>query len=344
MSPHPGTIASLDWRSLVLETLRRRKAEKLTQKEHAALAGVSIPTMAAFERGETTLSLAKAFDILRAVGLLTEPNKEGAQGAFVHEAFARWRALTAPLPEDSPGRFPFGWYRIDYALEGDLKEVELHLFEGMLRKAVVRHTGWPMFLFPARPELEPREVDGVIECWLKPEDAGIERPFGDAAHCDFWRAAPTGRAFSIRGYQEDGQDTFPPRTIFDNTLPIWRLGEALLHAEALAEQLADDKDKMNVRLRVLYTGLSGRVLRAWANPMTDLFMEGGGARGDEAMLEAVVPVKEIKSHLATYLHPVIASLFERFGVTGLSIDRVEAEVEKMKANRFGSLRSAPPPR
>jgi transcriptional regulator with XRE-family HTH domain len=345
MSPNPGTIALLDWRALVSETLRRRKAEKLTQKEHAALAGVSIPTMAAFERGETTLSLAKAFDILRVIGLLAEPNKEGAQGAFVQGAFARWRALTVPLPDDSPGKFPFGWYRIDYALEGDLKEVELHHFEDILRSAVIRHTGWPLFLFPGRPELQPQEIDGVIECWLKPEDAGgTDRAFGDAAHCDFWRAAPTGRAFTMRGYQEDVQDTFPPRTIFDTTLPTWRLGEALLHAEALAEQLAEDKDKVNVRLRVLYTGLSGRVLRAWANPMADLFMEGGGARSDEAMLETVVPVKDIKSKLATYLHPLIASLFERFGVTGLSIDRVEAEVDKMRANRFGSLRSARPPR
>lgn len=39
-------------------------------------------------------------------------------------------------------------------------------------------------------------------------------------------AAPTGRAFIMRGYLEDGQDTFPPWTIFDTTLPIWRLGEA----------------------------------------------------------------------------------------------------------------------
>jgi hypothetical protein len=78
--------------------------------------------------------------------------------------------------------------------------------------------------------------------------------------------------------------------------------------------------------------------------MTDIFMEGGAARSDEAMLETVVPAKEIPFNLATYLHPLIASLFERFGVTGLSVDRVEAELEKMKANRFGSLRSAPPPR
>jgi transcriptional regulator with XRE-family HTH domain len=344
MSSNPRGIIPLNWPDLIAEAIGRRKAEKMTQREHAALASVSIPTIVAFDRGERTLSLAKAFDILRVVGLVEEPNQEGAQEAFVQEAFARWRELTAPLPENSPGRFPHGWYRIDYALEGDLKNIELYQFRELLKASVVRHTGWPLFLFLTRPEFAPYEIDGVVECWLKPEDAGANRPLGDAAHCDFWRAAPTGRAFAIRGYQEDGQETFPPRTIFDTTLPTWRLGEALLHAEALAGELAGDKDKTNVRLRVLYTGLSGRVLRAWAAPMSDLMFEGGAARSDEAMLEAVVPVREIKSNLAKYLHPLIASLFERFGVTGISSDRVEAELEKMKSNQFGSVRSAPPPR
>lgn len=338
MPSNPRGIIPLNWPELVAEAIRRRKEEKLTQKEHAALASVSIPTIVSFDRGEPTLSLGKAFDILRVVGLVEEPSQEGAQGAFVQEAFARWRELTNALSKDSPGRFPDGWFRIDYALEGDLKPVELHHFEDMLRKAQRRNTGWPLFLFLTRPEVVPREVDGVIECWLKPADAGVDRPFGDAAHCDFWRAAPTGRAVIMRGYQEDVQDTFAPRTIFDTTLPTWRLGEALLHAEALAGQLAEDKNKVNVRLRVLYTGLSGRVLRAWASPMTDLFMEGGAARSDEAMLETVVPVKEIQSNLATYLHPLIASLFERFGVTGLSVERVEAELEKLRGNR-ASIRS-----
>lgn len=344
MSSHSRGVIPLNWPDLVAEATRRRKAEKLTQKEHAALASVSIPTIVAFDRGERTLSLAKAFDILRVVGLVEEPSNEGAQEAFVQEAFTRWRELTAPLPDNSPGRFPDGWYRIDYALEGDLKTLELHKFEDVLRDAVVRHTGWPMFLFPGRQELEPHQIDGVIECWLKPEDAGIDRPFSDPAHCDFWRAAPTGRAVIMRGYQEDGQDTFSPRTIFDTTLPTWRLGEALLHAEAVADRLAEDPAAVNVRLRVLYTGLSGRLLRAWANPMADLFVDGSAARSDEAMLEALIPVKDIQSNLAAHLHPLIASLFERFGVTGLSIERVEAELEKLRGNRFGSLRSGPPPK
>jgi transcriptional regulator with XRE-family HTH domain len=306
----------------------------------AALASVSVPTIVSFDRGEETLTLAKAFDILRVVGLLDEADrKEGVQGAFVQDAVARWRELTKDLPKDSPGRFPDGWYRIDYALQGNLIDYELHEFKELLRKSVVPHTGWPLFLFLTRPELQPYEQDGVIECWLKPDDAGVDRPFTDAAHCDFWRAAPTERAFIIRGYQEDTQDTFLPHTIFDTTLPIWRLGEAVLHAKNLADQLAEDQQKVIVRLRALYTGLSGRMLRAWASPLADLMVEGGAARSDEAMLEASIPANEIENNLAHYLHPLIGSLYERFGVTGLSVDRVAAEVEKMQKNRFSSVRS-----
>ncbi|HEY5306082.1 MAG TPA: helix-turn-helix transcriptional regulator [Pseudolabrys sp.] len=340
MPTHPQGLDALNWQALVAEAIRRRKAEKMTQREHAALASVSIPTIVGFDRGEQTLTLAKAFDILRVVGLLNEPGeKGGSQEAFVQEAFARWRELTAKLPENSPGRALDGWYRIDYALEGDIKEIELHQFPATLEQAVVHHTGWPLFLFLTRHELQPKEVDGVIECWLKPEDAGVNRPLGDSAHCDFWRAAPTGRTFIIRGYQEDVQETFSPRTVFDTTLPTWRLGEAFLHAERLANLIAVDPKKVNVRLRAFYTGLNGRVLRSWANPLADLTIEGGASRSDEAVLEAVVPVSDIKDDLAKHLHPMIASLFERFGITGLSIARVEAELDRMKQNNFHSVRN-----
>jgi transcriptional regulator with XRE-family HTH domain len=330
MSENLRGVTPLNWTALVAEAIRRRKAEELTQREHAALASVSIPTIVAFDRGEKTLSLAKAFDILRVVGLIEEPAAEGAQEAFVRDAFSRWRDLTAKLPANSPGRFPDGWYRLDYALEGDLKKIELHQFPAVLRQAEVQYTGWPLFLIMDRPELAPKEVDGVIECWLKPAEAGGDRLFADAAHCDFWRADPNGRLFLIRGYQEDSQDTFPPRTIFDTTLPIWRLGECVLHAQRLAAKIATQPSKTRVRLRALYTGLTGRVLKAWASPLSNLMFEGSPARSDEAMLEIVIPVDEIDTKFAEHLHPMIASLFERFGIAGLSVDRVATELDRMK--------------
>lgn len=321
---------------LVNEALRRRKAEGLTQREHAALAGVSVPTIAGFDRGETTLTLAKAFDILRVVGLVHEPADSGAQEGFVRAAFARWQDLTKDLEKDSPARFPNGWYRIDYCLEGDLREVPLTRFESILQQAVTRYTGWPPFWWPEREEIAPREVDGTIECWLKPEGKAQLRFVSDPAHCDFWRAAPTGRLFLIRGYQEDGEETFPPGTVFDTTLPIWRMGEVLLHAESLAKLLRKGDSPITVCFRALYSGLSGRVLRAWANPLSDLLIEGGAARSDEAVLEAELPAEGIKERLAEHVHPLVSSLYERFGVTGLSASRVKGEVDRLLRSRSGS--------
>lgn len=334
MSQNSRRITPLDWRALVAEALRRRKAEKLTQRQHAALASVSIPTIVAFDRGERTLSLAKAFDILRVVGLVEEPAEDGAQEAFAQEAFARWRTLTEKLPEGSPARFPHGWYRFDYALEGDLKDIELHRFEDVLTKAVTRHTGWPVWWVPTRKEIAPYEIDGSIECWLAPADDKTDRAHQDAAHCDFWRAAPTGRMFLIRGYQEDGQETFAPGKIFDTGLPIWRMGEALLHAARLASLMKrDESSAITVKFRALYSGLTGRILKAWANPLADLLVEGSAARSDEAMLESVIPAADIEKNLATYIFPLVSSLYERFGVTGLSISRVQAEVELLQKSR-----------
>jgi transcriptional regulator with XRE-family HTH domain len=332
MSQNSRRVASLNWLALVEEAIRRRKAEKLTQRQHAALASVSIPTIVAFDRGERTLSLAKAFDILRVVGLLEEASEEGVQETFVQQAFARWQELTKSLPQDSPGRFPYGWYRIDYELEGDLKDIELSELRDVLKKAEIRRTGWPMFWTPNRAEIAPKEIEGVLECWLPPGDSGIDRPFYDAASCDFWRAASTGRMLLIRGYQEDAQVTFPPGTIFDPGLPIWRLSEGLTHAARLAELLKKEKDStITVHFRAYYSGLSGRVLKVWANPLIDLLVEGSAARSDEAILQTIVPAAGIEKNLAENIYPLITSLYERFGVAGgLSFNRVRMEVERFQ--------------
>lgn len=331
--PQTSSIAPLSWPRLVEEALRRRKAEGLTQKDHAALAGVSHPTMAAFERGETTLTLAKAMDILRVVGLVDEPSPEDAQSRFVREAFERWQALVAPLAQDAPARFPNGWYRIDYWLEGDLRTPDLAAFEGLLEQAVVRGIGWPSFWIPPPLDAHSHEVDGMIEYWRAPPRASGGYSFDMPDFYDFWRAATTGRLVLMRGYVEDGQNTFPAGAIFDTTLPIWRMGEVLLHAERLASLLKKTAESaVTVHFRALYTGLSGRVLRSWANPLSDLVIQGHAARGDEAELQAEIPAADIEGRLAEHLLPLTASLYERFGVAGLSLDRVKAEVERLKAS------------
>jgi transcriptional regulator with XRE-family HTH domain len=325
---------TLNWQRLVIEAIARRKLERLTQREHAALAGVSVPTIAAFDRGETTVSLAKAFDILRVVGLLDEPEEGGAQERFLRESFERWRSLTADLPAANPARFPDGFYRVDYCLEGELKQFTLGQFEQVLRQAVNRYAGWPVFITMTREELAPREIDGAIEAWLRPDDL-VDRSSSDPAHCDYWRAVPTGRFFLIRGYQEDSQETFPPRSILDTTLPIWRLGEVLLHAERTAALMAKGAPTdITVHLRVLYSGLLGRQLRNWANPLSGMTLVGRPARSDEVLLDAEVPAEGIKERLAEHLLPLVSLLYERFDVGGLSIEQVRAEVSGLLRGKF----------
>jgi transcriptional regulator with XRE-family HTH domain len=321
---------TVNWTALVAEAIRRRKAEGLTQKALAALAGVSAPTLIDFERGETTLSLGKAFDILRVLGLLAEPSGMDARENFVREAYARWRTLTEKRSERSPARFPDGSYRIDYSLSGDLKRVDPHQLLDLLPQAVPHHTGWPPFWVPTRPEIAPREVDGVIECWLAPEETGIERLGQASAHYDFWRAAPTGHMFLIRGYQEDEQETFPPGTLFDTTLAIWRLGEALIHAARLARLMAKNLDSVTLDFRAIYSGLKGRELRSWANPLGGLLtVEGQRGRSDEAVLEISMPAAAIESALDDYVLALTAPLYERFGVT-LSKAFVANELARMR--------------
>ena len=321
-------MSALNWQALVTEALRRRKAERMTQKEHAALADVSIPTIVAFDRGERTLSLSKAFDILRIVGLIEEPVAETAQDIFVRESFERWCALTATLPEASPGRFPHGWYRIDYALGGTLKAVKAGQLARILTEATRPSTGWPMFAVLDRDALAPKDSGGVLECWINPPS---HAPFNGPAYRDFWRADPAGRMFLIRGYREDSQDTFPPGAIFDNTLPIWLLGEALLHADQLARVLGAHDNAIEVRLRILFTGLTGRVPRAWSKPMgQDLLLGNRASRTDEALLEVSVPAADIEPGLARHVLALAAPLYERFGVAGLSEQAIDAELTVMR--------------
>ena len=59
----------LDWQSLVIEAVKRRKEQKLSQKKLAVLAGVSGPTVNAFEQQKTSITLESALKILRCLGM-----------------------------------------------------------------------------------------------------------------------------------------------------------------------------------------------------------------------------------------------------------------------------------
>lgn len=62
----------LNWSEFVNEAIKRRKQQKLTQKQLAILVGVSGPTINSFEQGKTSIALDNCFKILRFLGLFAE--------------------------------------------------------------------------------------------------------------------------------------------------------------------------------------------------------------------------------------------------------------------------------
>ncbi|MBS0349599.1 MAG: helix-turn-helix transcriptional regulator [Proteobacteria bacterium] len=66
----------LDWQAIVKTAIKRRKESRLTQKQLAALVGVSTPTVNRFERQKKNITLESAFAILEILGLLKKQKSQ----------------------------------------------------------------------------------------------------------------------------------------------------------------------------------------------------------------------------------------------------------------------------
>jgi len=325
------SIEAIDWRAVVDEAIRRRKDEGLSQRDLAGLAGVSVPTVNSFEKGDTNLRFDRVVAILDAVGLFLHPGESDSLQAFVHAGRRRWNELVDGLPEPHPSRQPFGSSEQAYALGGVSVHPTLSDLRDILANAPAT-SGWPPFWVSSRAALRPVIREGLVECWLGRPDA--ERVFSDAAHQDFWQVGRGGKAYIKRGYQEDGPD-LQPGTVFDVTLPIWRTAEVLLHAAWLAGELGSSKgDRMRFSAR--YTGLAGRRLFAWAKPLLTGFLslgEAAHARTDSVDLEANPTVDDIERNLSDVVRIAIAPLYERFDGFQVPSDLVAGQIAELKAFR-----------
>jgi len=250
--------------------------------------------------------------------------------SWVGETCDRWAYLVKDLPVGDARKFPRGHLMIAYELRGPLRPVSATQLLDILRVKTPRHTGWPPFWVPTRPEIEPYPQDGAIECWL-----GRDGQSRDAAHADFWRLSPEGLGFLMRGYQEDGPDVeqrgFAPGTVLDVTVPVWRVGEALLHAQMLASNLGEGD--IEVGFRVRYTGLEGRSL---VSVSRDRLMFPGRdiCRQHAIVLDTTVDASTIQDRLPEIVHSLLVPLYELFNFFELPIVLVQEELAKMKSGRF----------
>ncbi len=255
---------------------------------------------------------------------------------WVDESRVRWNDLVGQLPLEAGPRLQYGRYCFAYELVGQPLEISPAQFPGLLRQSAVRHTGWPPFWYPTRSGIEPYPIDGAVECWLG-GDTELPIENRDAAHSDFWRIRSEGMAFLLRGFQEDvtddllhGRMGYQPGTVFDVSLPIWRVGETLLHAHSLAQNLFDGPT--TVKFTAKYEGLAGRTLVSLGGRR--YLSEDRVARQDDITLLTHVEAQAIDTNLPEIVHPLLSPLYALFDFFDLPMRMVSDELGQMRANNF----------
>jgi hypothetical protein len=262
-------------------------------------------------------------------GATIEPQESDLSATirWLDDCLMRWQQVVASNKPDSSARFGSGHFAVAYRLTGNLNRLSASELLDALGRATVPHTGWPEFSIPRRKDIRPYIQNGNIECWIARDgqDHG-------SAHSDFWRVSPDGTFFMIRGYQEDeAQDRgVAPKTVFDITLPSWRLGEALLHAVNMAAELGDPEAQVTIVTE--WTGLAGRTLTHLEGRR--LVFDRYRAQQDNFRSNLTVQASQITNALPELVRELVVPLYELFDFFQLPGPLPAEELARMRANRF----------
>lgn len=320
-------VNALNWQALVAETLKRRKEEGWTQKYHAMLAGVSIPTMIAFEKGETTISLAKALDILKIVGLVARPTiLKNKVELFSEKSENRWFELKNSLPANSQARHEHGVCLYSYQITGEIKSYNYTKFLKLLKEASsIKYSPWAPFEIFDSAELVPYNHQEYVECWLK--DNVFTRP----DNTDFWRASLQGGFHLHRCYWEDTIDSSEPRKIFDLSFHIMRTAEIILHAARLAKLIVVHPNNSTIQFLTTHTKLEGRILKYSDTLMfeTKICQQATLLNNIEFNVGEINDTKESLDNLVNIVHKLLANLCSHFAFFDLPRQLVADKLAKM---------------
>lgn len=252
-----------------------------------------------------------------------EPTWEERLDSWAQESRHRFQQRVEEAGAEA--RYQNGVITYAYILEGEIEQPTPPRLLDVLEHVQGRETGWPMWLvFRGRDGMSPRPADGTIESIF------VDTVFQDPSHSDYWRASPDGRMFLLRGYEEDGEpDKRPAGSAFDFTIPVWRFGEALLHAERLARELGDPD--ATVHFRASWDGLQGRALRSlWARR----FMSGDRvAREDSVVSYVSAAADEITPRLPELLQQLLVPLYTVFDFFDMPLRVIEEEIAQMREGR-----------
>lgn len=245
---------------------------------------------------------------------------------FRDDGLVRWRKSQTDTDPAAPQ--PLGYYCASYSILGDFTPPGFNELRGFIDRATVRHSGWSPFWVPTRNEISPYVRDEAIECNL---DEGGREYLTDPAHQDFWRVSPEGKAMLVRGFDEDSHPgKLVPGKKFDVTLPVWRIGETLLQAEALAKILCDGPASLVFNVR--WVGLQGRELTNVENRR--YIRSAQIAKEDTFERSVTLDVSTISDQLPEILYEFLRPLYSLFSFNELSKALVDEETTRLRSSRF----------
>ena len=257
------------------------------------------------------------------------PSVDAKLDDWIKESEDRWQALLKLLPQEHPARFPLGYYRFAYQIRGDFQKPSLTELKEALRASKVRHSGWPHWPILDRDPIRPAPVDDTIECFLARDDHS-ETTTPDVL--DYWRVSTSGRAYSIRGLNEDSHsDLVIPGTGLDVTTPTWRLADGITHAVNLAEQLGANDSTIDFDL--LWFGLSGRRLVSVGNPRRSLHSRRVTHQNSYQRRISVLTSAALQQ-LPEIVDKALRPLYETFDFFQLPADLTTKEIAEWRKYQF----------
>jgi hypothetical protein len=269
-------------------------------------------------------------DLIRAAmgGVATVPavTTEMRLAEWVEQSRGRLQTLIREeLAHEKPNRYALGTWSFAYALDEPVV-VSLAELEQTMNQANGHITGWPAFIMFTRDDFAPYPHDGAIEAWV--HEKGVVR---QGSHSDFWRASTDGRLFLLRGYQEDDDvQKLKPGTAIDRGLPIWRMGECLLHVQRFAQLVGRSGGRVVVQAR--WTGLKGRELGEHMGnwPMGP---DSRACRQDEVTTVLTLDAGSIRAKLGEHVKALTEPLYSAFGFAAVDRTRIDHELSVMLRNK-----------
>ncbi len=225
------------------------------------------------------------------------------------------------------GPFALGYWRAAYTISPEITGLTLPFFHDELRRVVGNETGWPVGIFMQQGDARPRPHGGCVELWLA-------EAMRDPAVSDYWKSCPNGSFVLFRGYQEDSTDwerARNPGEQFDFLLPIWRVGEVLLHGYRFASRFTSEGASM--RVTMMWTGLEGRIL---ANSQPFVYSTPRGRQSQQDQVVSSVEIEDalsIDANLYDLVDELTRPLFETFDFFRVPRQTLVAELDEMRYRR-----------